>query len=336
MELSPPLIMRHRRHRPASPALQTDVPLTETTADNPDATTADPGAAPLPAAPPPDESVPAARRDRPLVTTTTAGWCLSLAIHLTAYTIAAVLFAWFGIDLIRIQTPQPAPSIQASLDDETRLDDLPVLEIVSAAGPESPESPQTLQQLASQLEVADRGQIDTVVTDARLAVAGTSAAHAGDAGESPFFRIPEAGLAVTKGSFTAWTDPPHPLPKQFYQIIIEVRLPDDTKRYRISDLSGEVTGTDGYRQRLPYDARKPGAARVTGGAEFETVRRNMTIKVTGNKLQLAIRVPGAERLVRDRIRIKSKRLHEDEEISLVFGQMQNAPGLNPAEQPEQD
>lgn len=333
--------MGHRRRHPSSrrtelvlfPDSATGSHLTDTAIDNPKPRTAEPpaasSAAVVPAASPPAATDSLSRR---LTTATSTSWCLSLAIHLTAYSVAGAIFAWMGFDLIPEPMSPPVTSIQASLGDETVLDDLPALQIVPTAGPDSTESARTLQQLASQIEVADEGQLETVVADAKTAIAGSSDSAAGDAGDSPFFRIPESGLAVTKGSFTAWTDPPRPLPEQFYQIIIEVRLPDDITRYRLSDLSGEVVGTDGYHQRLPYDVRKPSAARVTGGAEYETVRRNMTVKVTERKLQLAIRVPGARRLVMDRIRIKSRRLREDRELTLVFGRGDQQPGLNEPEE----
>ena len=86
-------------------------------------------------------------------------------------------------------------------------------------------------------------------------------------------------------------------------------------------------GVGDTRQVTVWGRRKPAAARVTGGAAYETVRRNMKVKITGKKLQLAIRVPGAERLVRDQIRIKSNRLDEEQELTLVFGRRPESPGL---------
>ena len=262
-----------------------------------------------------------------LLSMTAASWCFSFALHIIGYTVAPFIFGWLGLKLIPDQPRLQIPPIRASLENETQIDDLPRLEIIPAAGPATEEATQSLQQLANHLAVSDRGQWDTVLTDARLATTGSEDSDAGDQGESPFFQIPETGLAVTKGSFTAWTDPPQPDPGQFYQIIIEMRLPDKVKHYRISDLSGVVTGSDGYRQVLPFDRNSPGAARVTGGSEYKTVRRNMTVNVTGTKLQLAIRVPGAERLVKDRIRIKSRRLREEQEMVLVFGGGQKSKGI---------
>ena len=255
-------------------------------------------------------------------------WYLSLAFHILGYTVAAFVFGRLGLSLIPEQPEFRILPIRASLDDATRIDDLPALQIIPAAGLNTEEATQSLQQLANQLAVSDRGQLDTVLTDAKIATIGSEDSKDGNQQESSFFRIPESGLAVTKGSFTAWTDPARPEPGQFYQIIIEIRLPREIKRYHLADLSGDVTGSDKYRQKLPFDRNSPSAARVTDGAEYKTVRRDMTVNVVGTKLQLAIKVPGAARLVKDRIRIKSRRLHEDQELILVFGASDKSPGLD--------
>lgn len=261
---------------------------------------------------------------RRLTGTTATGWYLSLTIHCFGYTAATALFAWLGFAFMPVEPLPEMPPLQASLAEESILDDLPALEVLQATGPGNDGTTESLEQLASQLAVSDRGDIDTVVNDAKIAVMGSTDTEPTEQGDTLFFRMPDSGLAVTKGSFTAWTDPAHPKPGDFYQIIIEMRLPDRLNRYRLTDLSGRVVGTDGYTQRLPYDQRKPNAARVTGGAEPETVKRNTAVELIGNKLQLAIKVPGAPRLVKDRIFIKSRRLHEDQEIVLVFGSAKSA------------
>ncbi len=268
---------------------------------------------------------------RSLTGTTAAGWYLSLAFHCCGYVAATAAFAWLGFSLLPGEPVPEMPPLQASLAEESVLDDLPALEILQASGPNNDGAAESLEQLASELAVAERGEIDTIVNDAKIAVMGSTEAEATDQGDTQFFRVPESGLAVTKGSFTAWTDPAHPKPGDFYQIIIEMRLPDRLTRYRLSDLSGRVVGTDGYTQRLPFDARKANAARVTGGAEPETVKRNTVVELSGNKLQLAIKVPGARRLVKDRIDIKSRRLREEQNITLIFGSATSAENTPEAE-----
>ena len=139
-------------------------------------------------------------------------------------------------------------------------------------------------------------------------------------GEGFLFKLPESGLAVTKGSFTVWTEPEQPRPREPYLIIIEIRLKDKIKRYRINDLSGTVTGSDRYRQRIPYDARTPDASFYTDETtRMKKLSGSEQLKVRDNKVQLAIRVPGARQLVRDTIQLKSRRLRETQTLELVFG-----------------
>ena len=100
-----------------------------------------------------------------------------------------------------------------------------------------------------------------------------------------------------------------------YRIVIEVRLPGDVKRYRVSDLKGEVIGTDGYRQLLPYDKRMPTASRAPAANGREVViTSSSSIDVIKNRVQIIIVVPGARNLVKDRIQIRSRRLREDQEV----------------------
>lgn len=105
--------------------------------------------------------------------------------------------------------------------------------------------------------------------------------------------------AVTKGSFTAWTEPDDPEPGQDYTIVIEVKLPEKVQKYPLKDLSGIVIGTDGWRQPIP--GTNQGLARVKE-----------------QKARLEFRVPGAPRLVRDTVQIRSRILKEEQTLDIVF------------------
>jgi len=113
------------------------------------------------------------------------------------------------------------------------------------------------------------------------------------------FAMPTGGNVVTEGSFTAWTIPEDPAPGEKYTIVIQIKLPQRINRYRSSDLSGTVVGTDRYRQELPGLQPK-----------FLPVRKS--------SVQLEILVPGASELVQDTIRIRSRLLKEERELKLVF------------------
>ncbi|MGE0173582.1 MAG: hypothetical protein AB7T49_12365 [Oligoflexales bacterium] len=111
--------------------------------------------------------------------------------------------------------------------------------------------------------------------------------------------VPEK--AVTKGSFSAWTEPFDPKPGKDYDIVIEVRLPDGTSGYKKSDLSGQLIGTDGYEQEI---------------GEFPEPVEEFSVQ--GTKAQLRIEVPGAQKKVRDVIQIRSKLLKEEQSLEIVF------------------
>lgn len=113
------------------------------------------------------------------------------------------------------------------------------------------------------------------------------------------FAMPAPGKAVSKGSFTAWTVPEDPRPGQDYVIIIQIKLPRELRRYPRSDLSGNVVGTDGYRQTIPEPA--------TGH-----------LAVRDSVSQLVVPVPGAAKLVKDKIEVESKMLKERQTLEIVF------------------
>ena len=141
-----------------------------------------------------------------------------------------------------------------------------------------------------------------------------------DDGGGILLKVPEAGFAVTKGSFTAFTIPANPEPLKPYRIVIEVRLPGDVNKYRVNDLKGEVIGTDGYKQFLPYDKAMPSAARAPAANGREVIlTSSSSIDVIKNRVQIIIVVPGARNLVKDRIKIRSRRLREEQELTLTFG-----------------
>ena len=110
--------------------------------------------------------------------------------------------------------------------------------------------------------------------------------------------MPKSG-AVSKGGFTAWTEPPDPAPGENYLIIIQIKLPPTLKRYPRKDLSGKVIGTDGYEQD------------IRGQTEGY-------LPIKGNETQLVVQLPGAARLVKDRIDIKSKMLKEAQILEIEF------------------
>lgn len=132
---------------------------------------------------------------------------------------------------------------------------------------------------------------------------GQTEGNAGDLRGFGGFAMPQSGKVVTKGSFAAWTEPEDPTPGEDYKIVILVKLPDRLNKYRASDLSGMVIGTDRYSQSIP-------------GPEF--LRGNSYLPVQDGVAQLVVKVPGADRLVKDTIRLRSKLLNEEQDLEIEF------------------
>lgn len=114
---------------------------------------------------------------------------------------------------------------------------------------------------------------------------------------------PDEARVVTKGSFSAWTVPADPTPGEPYYIHILVKLPEKIERYRTSDLSGLVIGTDKYTQKLPGKT---------------ILRMHKYLPIKDHKALLVVAVPGAEELVRDVIKVRSKTLNEEQELEIEF------------------
>ena len=134
-------------------------------------------------------------------------------------------------------------------------------------------------------------------------------------------KAPDGARVVRKGSFSVWTVPKDPLPEHEYKIVIQVRLPEGVRRYRATDLIGEVEGTDRYRQQIPWDPKWKGRTDVAltiRAGQLVPLRRGDFLPVRDRITQLVIRVPPAKRLVRDRIKIRSKLLKEQQVLEIVF------------------
>ncbi len=297
-----PLAARRRRSSisvPAPPA----PPHPEFTFDHPDQT---------------DEDQHSSKVVEALATTTAVGFYSSLTLHLFLWLSALVLLPLLGFDFTELLTEEQPP-LQAALGDEIILDnvarfevtaDLPSSDVAASASPE---------QLAARLQVSDAAWLKSSVDDIW---SSTNASRGSDAdassGSGVLLKVPEGGLAVTKGSFTAFTIPARPVEKQAYLIVIEIKLPDGVKTWRASDLSGKVKGSDGYEQKLPVDSRFPSAARYPSKGKILQLESSTSLDVESNRVQIIIRIPGGARQVRDQISIRSKRLRESQELELTF------------------
>lgn len=230
----------------------------------------------------------------------------SFVFHLAALGIT-LLVLWL-LNILYLPVPfKTQDPIRASLADMTILDEEPLieampLEVIEAEAVQSPEDVSaSVSEDDLSLDVAN------IVDDA---AAGSEEAK-GTEGTSTF--LPRGANAITKGSFTAWTNVQSPKEGEPYAIIIEIKLPPDIKSYRLRDLKGMVIGTDRYKQTIPG---KTTTVRV--GERVMHIDKNRRIPVRGNKVQIIVRVPGAQRGVVDDVTIRSSLLRERQEIQLKF------------------
>ena len=267
----------------------------------------------------PDVELPLTTKEL-LLGATAVGYYLSLLLHILFYVTAAVAFLYFGNQLF--DDDLVGVNVRARLADEDVQDDQPLEELPEVLI-DAPDVPSPLQQMSSSLEAVEDGLIEALKTDQMPSLGGSSDDDEPANSSGFLFKLPEAGLAVTKGSFTAWTSPEKPQPNQNYKIIIEMRLPNDVKRYRLSDLSGTVKGSDTFERRIPFDRRprfKSTSFYTDEDNKLKAITGRDTITVRENKIQMVVLIPGGADEVRDVIQISSRRLREKQELELVFGQ----------------
>ncbi len=254
-----------------------------------------------------------------LTSATTVSFFSSATFHLLFIGTVAVVAPYLGLDWLKL-LDEPQPPLQAALGDEDFLDDLPQFEFVGDLSEQLETPASSIEQLAQQLQRSDSATLLMANDDVLKSIAGSDASDPDASGSGVLLKVPESGLAVTKGSFTAFTIPANPKPREIYSIVIEVRLPDDVKQFRVSDLVGEVRGSDRYVQKLPYDSRTPQASGYpVENQKIKVLTTSTVLDVVDNRVQIIVKVPGAARLVKDVIRIRSKKLKEEQELTLIFG-----------------
>lgn len=263
---------------------------------------------------------PPLRFSEKLLSAAAVGYYVSLLLHMVAYSTGALVFVWLGNHLL--EREEVVTPLRASLDEYDRADERPQFEAVAEINVNPAKTESSIERMSNNLRVAKNGILEAMPSEFLPSVAGEDSDGDKISESSEFlFKLPESGLAVTKGSFTVWSDPETPRVNEDYKLIVEIRLPDGIKAYRINDLSGRVIGSDGYRQKIPYDSKGNGSLSYTDEnlKEVRVTSTSESIKVRNNKVQLVINVLGASRLVKDVVQIRSRRLNERQELELVFG-----------------
>lgn len=251
-----------------------------------------------------------------LRTAAAAGYAMSLMLHLLLLLGMALWFFPQIKESMSITTV-----VESDVEEIQTFDSLDDVQLDSPAGAEEILKP----QLTEIVPDADLNLMET-----QLLQDITAADAKGDGGTSGVgsggFRLLEPKNAVKAGSFTAWTIPiaqvpgekttagESPRPGQDYHIVIQVSVPTNRDSYLINDLSGRVIGTDGYVQIIPAQAYFQ-----NDQGRMIHAKLGRRVPIVDGVVQIIIRVPGAEALVKDTININSRMLKERQTLDLVFG-----------------
>ena len=220
---------------------------------------------------------------------------IGVGVSLLVHAVVLLILACFIVSQVSKTEMTTIWGMQGN-SDEFQADLVLDSELPNDGGESSPlqmtEASQTLNSLGNQGDIAESMRVG-------LGGKGNGEGDSGEGMGSGVGALKVPGHAQTKGSFSAWADPRDPKPDQDYEIVIQIKLPGDVKKLRGSDITGNVIGTDSYRQAIRF---KP----------------NDLLPVVGGMVQLRVPVPGAHRLVRDTIRIESKILREKQVFEIEF------------------
>jgi len=234
------------------------------------------------------------------------GLVLSMAIH-TVVVIVLALLATGLEDQLNLLLARDAINASFSdhdvLDEEALVPDGPEMILDPSSGPSAKQE----SLPASIVELTDDGPPQSVSPEdvaPAFADEGEQDDGTGSGGVEEFrYQKPQGGRAVTKGSFTVWTEPLDPIPNQPYIIVVQIKVPEGMNSFPKSDLVIDVVGTDTFHLRLP-DPRRG----------FKLIGE---LPVINSETQLLIPIPGAESLVQDAIQIESRKILKEKQSMLI-------------------
>ena len=222
-----------------------------------------------------------------------AGYGFSLMFHL-------FLLLALSIFYLKSSTPQEPPLVSIFLIEDNNLDALEMIDVRIQIEPERQSSKSSEFLSSNMIDV--KPILSVLETDTDDIIEGKIGIISGN--KIGFLR-PGGGKAVTRGSFTAWTIPEDPAPREDYLVVIQVNLPEKIKQYRKEDLTGFLTGDDGYKTPIGSYRGSKYSKKYYG--QFDD-RAN----------QFFIKIPGAAAKVQDTINIQSKMLKEKQVLIIVF------------------
>lgn len=157
-------------------------------------------------------------------------------------------------------------------------------------------------KLAESSLALDEAVLDTIAPDAPDS--GTDSSEPSDSeSQVPARSVagpnPAPVRAISKGSFSVWTEPTSPQAGEPYRIVIQVCLPNGLERYNVADLQGVVVGSDGYRKPIPGFLRG-------------------FLPVENGYARLIIPIVSADEKVQDTVFIRSRVLKETQKLLIEF------------------
>jgi len=223
-----------------------------------------------------------------------AGYGISIFVHLLLLLVLSILY-------FESSTPQEPPLVSIITNENDELDFQEIidirmeLEIVNdRKKPESETQSSNVADLLTPTDIDVNPILSVLKTDSESSIS-----------KQIGFLKPSGGKAVTQGSFTAWTVPEDPKPRQDYLVVIQIRLPKKIKQYRKEDLTGFLTGDDGYKTPIGSYRGSKYSKKYYG--QFDDLAN-----------QFVIKIPGAAEKVQDIINIQSKMLKEKQVLVIVF------------------
>lgn len=252
-----------------------------------------------------------------LTSAAATGYGLSLILH-SAMLVAAGLWILPGLS----NNDSVTTVVQSDTESPEPFDNLEDVKLEAPAGDVQVVQPQHTEMIVPDAEIT-KLQHDFLSDVTAVETEGDGGANSGAGGG---IRMLEPKNAVRKGSFTAWTIPipqrvgekpepgDSPRPGQPYYIVIQIKVPEARRTYKVNDLSGKIIGTDGYQQLIPAQAfvqEKNG--RLT------RAKIGRMLPIIDGVVQILIQVPGAEALVKDTVSVNSRSLKEQQTLELIFG-----------------
>ena len=248
------------------------------------------------------------------------GFAMSLVMHLVAMLALTITF------VVEVRPGSPRPVVVTASEVETRspLEEVPVEIIVDEPGGANASAlgPTALASSIVEHSVT-RPAWQALDSNSGSDGQGTSSGPPQPSGTQ--FDLPKN--AVQAGSFAAWWIPkverygekvePGQLPRvgQDYRIFVQIRVPEDRKVLKVSDLSGEIVGTDGYRQLIPDRAW----VMDDDGKLVRAAGARSYLHAHDGAVEIVFKVQGAGKAgIRDTISIRSRILDEEQTLTLEF------------------